>query len=336
MTNNTHAKHHHLIPKTYMSAWEKGDGTLRVEYLDNPSYIKECNKKNIAKINNFHSICAGSPICTKCDTDLIFAAVKNYTVKYKGNVIKDTLSMNKLFEDFDNWEVLREDNTPVSKKRIRNEIEQVKITDIEKNWSIKYENEWARQVAIISNKILSATTNHINAFDKEYIMKFFTALDWRGFISNKQFEDELKWLCSDIIPLDNICIPEEKRVLPILTTAAEEMRYYILLKYYRQYLSDTGVIYQNAMINLKYTTFHFLIANESELFITSDTPAFVNKYSNNTLIGMLPITPKILLLQIRDSNKSGQYQISRIKDEKVQEYNTIIRKNADAFLILNW
>ncbi len=148
MANETQAKYHHLIPQTYMSAWSRGNGTLKVEFKDDPGVIVERNKEKIAGITDFHSIKAGMPICTQTDADLIFAVVLPYTVTYEGKVIHDTLELNKVFYDFDKWEITRADGTPVSKKRILHEIEQVKIKDIEANWSTKYENFWSAQVAV--------------------------------------------------------------------------------------------------------------------------------------------------------------------------------------------
>lgn len=336
MADETKAKYHHLVPKTYLSAWSRGYGTLKVEYKNDPGVIVERNKDNIAGITNFHSIKAGMPICTQADTDLIFAAVSPFTVTYEGKVIHDTLELNKLFYDFDKWEITRADGTPVRKKQIRHEIEQVKIKDIEANWSIKYENDWSAQVTVIEDKILNATNDSIPAFDREYIMKFFTALDWRGFTSNAQFESALSLLCHDIMKLGDIDIPEEDRLLPSLTTAEEEMRHNLLLQYYRQYLNDTGVIYHAAMANLKYTSFHFLVADGPTMFITSDTPAFVYKRPDDTLAGLLPITPRILMVQGKNTDNDGSYYITHITDEAVQRYNKIIRENAEEFVILTW
>ena len=240
-----------------------------------------------------------------------------------------------MFYDFDKWEITRADGTSVSKRRILHEIEQVKIKDIEANWSTKYENAWSAQVAVIEDKILNATANSIPAFDHEYIMKFFTALDWRGFTSNAQFESTLSWLCHDVLKLGDIDIPEEDRLLPSLKTAEEEMRHDLLLQYYRQYLNDTGVIYQAAMVNLKHTSFHFLVSDGPTMFITSDTPAFVYKRPDDTLAGLLPITPRILMVQGRNTDDDGSYYITHITDEAVQRYNTVIRENADEFVIIN-
>ena len=319
-----------------MDAWGRGNGTLKVEFKNNPGVIEEKNKGNIAGITDFHSIKAGMPICTQADADLIFAAVSSYTVTYDGNVISNTLELNKVFYDFDNWTITRADGTPVRKRRIRNEIEQVKIKDIEVNWSTKYENTWSNQVSIIQDKILNATADAIPAFDREYIMKFYTALDWRGFISNKQFENAVTWLCHDIMDLGNINIPEEERLLPSLTTVEDEMRHNMLLKYYRQYLNDTGIIYTTAMANLGNTSFHFLIADGPTKFITSDTPAFVYKRSDGLFAGLLPITPRILMVQGKNRDNDNHYYITHITDEAVQEYNKTIYENADKFVIRNW
>ena len=335
MANETQAKYHHLIPQTYMSAWSRGNGTLKVEFKNDPGVIVERNKEKIAGITDFHSIKAGMPICAQADADLIFAAVLPYTVTYEGKVIHDTLELNKVFYDFDKWEITRADGTPVSKKWILHEIEQVKIKDIEAKWSTKYENAWSAQVAVLEDKILNATTDSIPAFDREYIMKFFTALDWRGFTSNAQFESTLSWLCHDILELGDIDIPEENRILPSLTTAEEEMRHNLLLQYYRQYLNDIGVIYQAAMANLKHTSFHFLVADGPTTFITSDSPAFVYKRPDDTLIGLLPITPRILMVQGKNTDNDGFYYITHITDEAVQRYNKIIYDNAKEFAIIN-
>lgn len=336
MPNSTQAKYHHLIPQTYMAAWSRRNGTLRVEFKNNPGVIEERNKEHLAGITDFHSIKAGMPICTQADTDLIFASVLPYTVSYDGEAIQDTLKLNRLFYDFNNWRITRSDGTSVSKKKIRHEIEQVKIKDIEANWSEKYENAWSTHVSIIEEKILNASTDSIPAFDREFIMKFFTALDWRGFTSNPQFESTLSLLCHDIMKLGDIDIPEEDRILPSLKTAEDEMRHNLLLQYYRQYLNDTGVIYQTALANLKHTSFHFLVSDGPTMFITSDTPAFIYKRPDNALVGLLPITPQILIVQGKNTDNDNSYYITHITDEAVQNYNKVIRENAKEFVIINW
>lgn len=141
--SETQAKYHHLIPQTYMAAWSRGNGTLKIEFKDNPGVTVERNKESIAGITDFHTIKAGMPICTQADTDEFFASCMPYVVSYEGKVIYDTQELNNIYWDFDNWSITKKDGSLVRKKHIRIEIDKVKIKDIEANWSTNYENSWA-------------------------------------------------------------------------------------------------------------------------------------------------------------------------------------------------
>lgn len=101
-------------------------------------------------------------------------------------------------------------------------------------------------------------------------------------------------------------------------------------------LNDTGVIYQAAIANLEHTSFHFLVSDGPTMFITSDTPAFIYKRPDNTFAGLLPITPRILTVQGKNTANDSSYYVTHITDEAVQNYNKVIRENADKFIIINW
>ncbi len=329
----TQAKYHHLVPQTYMSAWAYGNGTLNVEFISNPGKVIPRNKEKIAGITDFHSIKAGMPICTKADADTIFALLTSYIIEYDGKIICDTLEMNKFYYDFDNWKITRSDGTIVSKKSLKRDIEKIKIKDIESNWSLKYENKWGEVVSRIEHEVLETKNDNIKSFEREFITMFYTALDWRGFNSNQQFEELYNSLAKGV-QMDKIDIPEKERILPSLKTALDEMRHYLLLKYYREYLNDTGVIYQNAMAHLKHTSFHFLISDGPTKFLTSDTPVFIHYRPDGKIAGILPITPKILMMQGRCTDEDDCYYVSHITDEVVTHYNQVIRNNADEFIII--
>lgn len=329
----TKAKYHHLIPRTYLFAWEHGNGTLYVRFLENADSVVERNKDKIAGITNYHSSVAGMPIVTKEDADTIFHCLADLEVQYKGTVISDSLELNKIYYDFDNWEVYRMDGSVVSKKKLKSEIEKVKIRDIEMLWSSKYEDAWGEIRSDLEGSILSATNGKIPDTHKEYLMKFYTALDWRSIKSNMQFQDIWKLLSKEVLHLDEIDIPEQERELPMLENAAEEMKHNILLKYYRQYLSDSGVIYTHAMANLSNTSFHFLVADGPTMFNTSDNPVFVFRRQDGKLQGVLPLTPRILMAQGKNSEQDPYFYITHIKDEAVIRYNLEIEKNASSFVI---
>lgn len=327
----TQAKYHHLVPQTYMSAWANDAGTLQIEFLNNPGVLKPRNKEKIAGITDYHSIKAGMVICTKDDADKIFSPLADYIVEIGGYIVTDTLEMNRKYYDFDSWIIKRKDGSPVSKKALRRDIEKIKIKDIESNWSAKYENNWNTVVADLESAILTAKSKNIVAIHKDFLMKFFVALDWRSIQSNNEFQKAFQPFADAL--LDEIEIPEEERILPCLRSAANEMKHNLLLKYYRKYLDDDGVIYTHAMESLKHTNFHFLVADGPTYFDTSNNPSFTFIRDDGLKEGLMPITPHILMTQGRCSEDADKYFISHISDDAVMKYNEIIRTNANEFVI---
>lgn len=325
------AKYHHLIPQTYMSAWANAVGTLQIEFLSNPGVLEVRNKERIAGITDYHSIKAGMVICTQDDADTIFSPLVDYSVEVDGQIITDTLEMNQKFYDFDSWTIRRKDGSLVSKKAIKREIEKIKIKDIEANWSTKYENKWNAVVVDLETAILSSKSGSIKAIHKDYLMKFFVALDWRSILSNEEFQNAFRLFANAM--LDEIEIPEEERFLPHLKTVADEIKHNLLLKYYRKYLDDEGVIYTHAVESLKHTNFHFLVSDGPAYFDTSNNPSFTFIRDDDLKEGLMPITPRILMVQGKCTEDADKYFITHITDEAVKRYNKIIRDNANEFVI---
>ena len=107
----------------------------------------------------------------------------------------------------------------------------------------------------------------------------------------------------------------------------------MLLKYYRQYLNDEGVIYINAIKKMENTNFHFLVADGQTRFFASDNPAFTYLRNDYLKMGIMPITPQILLTQGHCTTDADKYYITHISEDKVKEYNQIIKDNASNFVI---
>ncbi len=233
--------------------------------------------------------------------------------------------MNQKFYDFDTWTIRRSDGSLARKKTIEREIEKIKIKDIESNWSIKYENEWNKVVCDLKSAIFSAKVKSIAAIHKDYLMRFFVALDWRSIQSNDEFQKAFRPFADAL--LDEIEIPEEERILQCLRTAADEMKHNLLLKYYRKYLDDDGVIYTHAIESLKHTNFHFLIADGTTYFITSNNPSFVFVREDSLKEGLMPVMPRILMTQGRCTEDADKYFITHISDEAVSRYNVVLDHN---------
>lgn len=328
----TRAKYHHLVPRAYMKPWISGSHTLQVEYMDCPGEIKPKNIDKIGGITDYYSIMAGMLICTEQDAEKIFSEALKYKVSLNDSVLSSPLDLNNHFLDFDKWIISRADGSVVRKKRIKREIQKVKIRDIEINWNGKYETKWGNVVKKIESNVVGAQNGQIEAFDKEFLMKFFTALDWRGFTGNRSFEDAFGNLMGIFQEEE---ISEDDRILPCLTTTVAEIRHCLLLKYYRQFFEDSGPIYKMAMENLAKTNFHFLVSRSSEQFITCDSPAFLHQRVDGFIEGLLPITPNVLMLQGRcdDTTYTDHFYVTHINDEQVEVYNQAIRSNATEFVV---
>lgn len=328
------AKYHHLIPQTYMSAWANFSGTLSYKNLDTGE-IGTKNKDNILGINHYHSIFAGMPLCTEDDAKEIFSILSDYNVVYQGNIVTDVLQFNQFFYDFDQWEITRKaDGTVASKKPLRSAIEKVKIRDIESAWSTKYENYWPSVREQIEKNVLTSK-GAIAEFQKDFLMKFYVSLDWRSIATEPLFEKEFQWLCSEILEMDQVEIPKDERELPLFETMADYFKHCLLLKFFRRFLNDDGPMYVQSIESMKRTSFHFLIADGTSRFITSDNPSFVYDRPDGSRAGLMPITPRILMVQGKSDATDAQYYVSHIIDEAVERYNKVIEDNANQFIILD-
>ena len=136
-----------------------------------------------------------------------------------------------------------------------------------------------------------------------------------------------------MLPLDEIEIPKDERGLPFFETVADYYRHCLLLKKYREFLNDSGLMYLHVQKSLVFTSFHFLVSDGLTLFITSDNPSFTHVNEDGSKVGLMPITPRILLAQGKKTDKDPTYSVSHITDDAVQKYNSIIESNAVQYII---
>ena len=198
-----------------MSAWANESGTLQVEFLDKPDVLVPRNKENIAGITDYHSIKAGMLICTEEDTKKIFSPVSEYIVMIDGEIVSDTMKLNQCYDNFDKWVIKRKDGSLVKKKELKREIEKIKVRDIEAHWAQKYENKWNGVLLELESCILAAQTATRTAIHKEYLMKFFVALDWRSLQSNQEFIQAFQLFEKILSPYE---VPKDSQILPSLKT----------------------------------------------------------------------------------------------------------------------
>lgn len=235
---------------------------------------------------------------------------------------------------FNEWIITRADGSIVNKKSLKNKIDQIKIQDIENMWAEKYENKWSTVRKIIEEKVLTNKSS-VSRFYFEYLTKFFVVLDWRSLASNEEFCRVFEEISSNQLYLNKIEIPKDERELPMFETVSDYTKHCLLLRYYRQFLNDNGIIYEHAKQLMRKITFRFLVTEGHTKFITSDNPAFMNNYSNGTKAGMLPISPKILMIIGKDSSNKDKYYITKIPDLEVKRYNEVIKKHSGQFVVID-
>lgn len=331
-------KYHHLIPQTYFTPWQKNKGTLIIKNIST-GVIEERNKNKAFGINYYHSIIAGMPICTQDDADFIFLPLKGLNVFHNGVRVADTKRLGEVFYDFTNW-IITEQNGLIISKRKRNEIydkiKQCKINEIEDLWSTQYETKWQEKRTIIEQRIKGIASNcTIDSFQKGYLTKFMVSLDWRSFCKNDMFKSTFNEINS-IIHLDNIVIPEDERELPMFETAYDYMQHCVLLQFFRDFLHDKGQMYEFAKTCIKELSLCFLIAPHNKRFFTSDNPSFqvqVKEKDYEGIVGILPISPQMCILQIRSQEKD-KFSVQILSNNEVDKYNSYIEQNASNLIVL--
>lgn len=326
------SKYHHLIPRTYLLPWANESGTLKVKNV----HSGESSSRNIGHfggVNHYHSIVAGMPICTEEDAKTIFASLEGLNVSYRGMPLEKPLELNQYYYAFDEWKITRTDGSPVSKKKLKNDIEQIKIQDIEEQWSRKYESRWPKVRDCLARE-LQAETQLISGIDFDYLMEMLTAMDWRSIVSFEEFNIEFTRLVDGILGLGSIDIPVDEQGSLIFENVHAYLRHCIILDCYRKYFNRTGLIWRHADANKKHTTFCFMVADDDQGFITSDNPVFVQARTDGLKEGLMPLTPRILMVQRKKAEDDNHYFVLRVDKKLVREYNRVITERADEYIVL--
>lgn len=329
------AKYHHLVPRVYLRPWCYKNDSIYV--LDKGS--KKIESKNINNNfgkSNFHSLQVGMPILNRVELKEIFEPLKGYDVYFEETRLEDYSILNDKYYAFDEWIIKKEDR--IISKRDRNEIlssvEGKKIIDIEKAWATKYEDKWNIFREDLIDRISKTQDLKTDAIKEGFLMKFIVGMNWRGFLGNKDFTAIYDFI-SGGLGLKKIQIPDEERYKKYLETADDdEMKNYILLKRYREFLNDKGYIYEMARQYIRNLEIKFYIAEDNVNFITSDNPSFITENIDKKHVHVMPITPKVLACIGKSTNKGNEYFIELVNNKEVRKINDIIFKEAFEKIIM--
>ncbi|MFP3391766.1 DUF4238 domain-containing protein [Brevibacillus sp. SIMBA_040] len=329
------AKYHHLIPQTYLKSWCYSGNSL---YMNSKHDMKTSEPRNTASIfgeDHYHSIKVGMPICTEDDLTKIFSPLDGIRVECEGKTLTTLRDYNKFFTDFDDWNLFYPNGPKVPKgarNKIKHEISNCKILDIEEAWSSKYENGWNTLLNKIKQEVLQGKDMKIAKFYKEELMKFVVSLNWRSYTSNEILTEELHSL-NNIVDMKGIEIPVEERDRHKSVTVFDDLMHNYLLKKFREFLNEKGVMYSHALRCIRELTIRFYFAGGKVRFLTSDNPSFQYFDKNGFRHHIMPVCPEILISFEKNNPITDNYYVEIIDDETVHQYNSLIVSNSDQFVI---
>lgn len=337
------AVYHHLIPRAYMRSWCFKKDSIYI-FDKNDKKEKGPVNRNIEHIcgrNYYHSIKAGSLYSNSDALEYIFGFLKDYNIELNGKPIDSLSDKNMNFFDYDNWIIKYPNNVIVSRKKrneIKHQIKQNKYNEIEEQWSYQFENDWGNVIKSLSEKIIQIKSGEevfLTDVDEDILMKYIVMFDWRGFLSNEQFNASYNLVFDSIKDFfEGIEIPYTEQIYPGDITPYDEFRHALLLKYYDEFLNNKGIIYNNFKTYKEKLTMLFCISNEEDKFITSSNPSFTFINEIGLREQFFVALPNLLILLCKNNeSEPNSYKIAKLSKEEVQRYNKTIFQNND-FIIL--
>ena len=319
-------KYHHLIPQVYMKEWCYEYNKIYIVDKENKYNVLSKDIENFGGIKHFYTIKPGKCFAPHDYLKDIYNSLDRYIIIYEGKKLVSLREYNSKFYDYDNWCILDNNKHKISKKEkniIKQAIEQNRNFDIENLWDRKYETKWKNILKVINQKINNTSDKYIDEFYKALLMKWIVSLDWRGFETNKTFQEIFNFI------MVKIGIKKDDEDLKYIY---EELRHELLLRYFYEFLNNDGLIYGTAKYYIHNATIVFLKAPNNIEFITSDNPSFT--YTKNGLNHhIMPISPKTLICIAKDKNHKNKYLVKEINRNEVKEYNRIIKDNSFRYLI---
>lgn len=326
-------KKQHYVPQTYLKAWEDENNKI---YVYKKGKEKDILTKNLTvrsalyELDLYTKTIFDSVILDDEEKKSIFSFLDQYTVHYNDEgtekVLNNYNDFTKYYFDFENWIILREDNTVVSKKSIKNNIEENRFTVIEQNWHC-IENEWESLVQNIYDLIKNGTT--LSLSDRDKLIEFMVVQKYRTLIALEFFKQMTKEILNFL---------KEYFDEAFLDKIAEEFG----TAYFKQQMEK----YQNGEKGMILDEIEYLKANANIVFFTAINKKFIT--SDNPVISIndksflkgkyngmyFPILPN-LMIGIFKGNGT-QYSVTSLAPQNVRRFNNKIKYNCYEYYVTNY
>lgn len=324
-------KKQHYVPRTYLKAWEDKNEKVYI-YEKDTNILKKYSKveKVLYELDLYTKTIFDSLILDAEEKESIFSFLDQYKIYYNDEGTEKILNnyddYTKYYFDFENWIIRREDNTIVSKKSIKNNIEQNRFTVIEQNWHC-IENEWESLVQNIDASIKNDTPVSLSNRDK--LIEFMVVQKYRTLIALESF----KHITKDVLNFLKEYFDEE-----FLNEIADEFG----IAYFKQQMEkyqkgEKGIILNEIEFFKKNANIIFFIPINKK-FITSDNPVISitdKSFLKGKYNGLyFPISPN-LMIGIFKGNGKG-YSITSLAPQKVRRFNNKIKDYSYQYYVTNY
>ena len=332
----SNSSNQHLVPNTYLKAWSNNN--TDVYYIEKNEMNIDFKQKNFQKntkrlttVKEFYTRNVYTSFDEADDLEKIFLPLKSkkYSVIYNKKEIGSFEELKKEFHDFDSWEIYKPKNVLISNKekaKLKKEIEEVKIRDIEEAWNRMFENSWPNTREAVEEAVkLNHGAAIINAVKREELIKFMVAIEWRTFPPHPEILRQFNKLIN-ILGIEktlNEPVEKEEEYLSIVSTRGEYYLHEIILKNFYKFFHNKGPIFVAYTHIYKNMDIELLIPEPGFEFITSDNPINTFTNSNNEIEYIFPITP-VLACAVRNNRNDldiEKYRVTTYSKDKVFTLN---------------
>lgn len=327
-------KNQHTVPQTYLKSWEDPNNQNLVWYYDNSNkFYQSTRVDKIIYEYYMYSLTLKEDLSvfenhflTQNDFIDIFKSIKNYIVKYNGLILDRINDFADNYLYFEDWIIFNKGGKQISESNkidLRIRILNAKSHRLEKKFSL-IENKWDGVKTkiknlchyYINNTSISEHQNILYSKDIEFL-KLFVDLQYSRtpklydtFLQTGKLIMDLD--CFDFIINKEPEIPARAAFLKMIDRGLES----------NHFLIGQG---------LEKFNIRFLIASESQYFLTCDMPVFKiqNEYFNGVLQQKgvyMPITPKIIAVLF---GRDNQLTVTKnVSDEVINSINQQIMNNS--------
>lgn len=326
MINLAAYRNQHYVPQAYLKAWTDSSEKLYL-YNKDKSLNKYSKTENVLYSPHLYTKnVADTLIFTEEDIEVIFGILRNYVIKLDGIILNDICECARHYDYFDDWEIFNLDGSLAKKKRIKHEIDQIKITTIEHRW-YQIENGWLK----LKERVEKSVTNKsgsITREDLEQLYNFIVAQKWRTPKSIQYYKEIID-------PLIKILEEQFGDVCKDVSHEYSEAYFKKSLIKYQDKNEKSHMIKELELINE--CTVVFYKAGNDDHFYTSDNPVFIitdKDFYNGNYNGLyLPITPKILCAIYKGDPE--KHIIVSMPSELTEVFNNTIVNNSFQLFISN-